>query len=257
MNKADEIAHEIRAQHRERRRFYALTGGLAPRDLDEAYAAQFALHRLEERGGRGALGGRKIALASTVQQQLCGIDHPIAGGIYAPEIQESPTEITLASYHGLGVEFELAVEISRDITGPGHDADSIRAHIGALRPAFELIIDREANYKTIDARTMIADNAWCAGVILGDPIPDWQDLDIAALPCRLEWSGEETAEAISGDADPLGSLAWVANLVTGHGETIEAGEIVITGSVIKTRYPKGPLSARYSINDTAVELTIR
>ncbi|MEM8699695.1 MAG: fumarylacetoacetate hydrolase family protein [Pseudomonadota bacterium] len=257
MNKADEIAHEIRAQHRARRRFYALTGGLAPGDLDEAYAAQFALHRLEERGGRGPLGGRKIALASKVQQELCGIDHPIAGGIYAPEIYESPAEIALAAYHGLGVEFELAVEIGRDITGPGHDVESIRSHITGLRPAFELIIDRDANYETLDARTMIADNAWCAGVILGDPIPDWQDLDLAALPCRLEWSGEDPAEAVTGDADPLGSLAWVANLVTGQGEKIRAGEIVITGSVIKTRYPKGAVSARYQINESAVELSIR
>ena len=256
MKRPDEIAHEIIAQHRGRRRFHALTGTLAPEDLAEAYAAQFALHRLEARGGRGPLGGRKIALASKVQQQLCGIDHPIAGGIFRSEIMKSGARIPSAQYHGLGVEFELAIEIGRDITRPGFDAESIRPCIAAIRPAFELIIDREANYDTLDALTMIADNAWCAGVVLGDPIPDWQDLDIDALPCVLDWSGEERAEAVAGAADPLGSLAWIANLVTEHGETIKDGDIVITGSVIKTRYPESAVTARYAIADTSVELSI-
>ncbi|MEM7505294.1 MAG: fumarylacetoacetate hydrolase family protein [Pseudomonadota bacterium] len=257
MKKPYEIAHEIIAQHRSRRRFFSLTGALVPRDIDEAYEAQSALHALHAKGGRGALGGRKIALASAVQQQLCGIDHPIAGGIFKSEIMDSPAEIARADYHGLGVEFELAVQIGRDITAPGHDTASIRDHIAAIRPAFELIIDREADYTTLDARTMIADNAWCAGVILGDPIPDWHRHDINALTCELDWTGEDTATAAAGDADPLGSLAWVANLFTGQGHRIRAGEIVITGSVIKTRYPKSAITARYAIDGHAVELRIR
>lgn len=257
MKKPDEIAHEIIAQHRSGRRFHALTGALVPRDIDEAYEAQSALHALHAKGERGALGGRKIALASAVQQQLCGIDHPIAGGIFKSEILESPADIVRADYHGLGIEFELAVEIGRDITAPGHDRDSIRGHIAAIRPAFELIIDRGADYSTLDARTMIADNAWCAGVILGDPIADWHGRDIDALACVLDWTGEDQATAVTGDADPLGSLAWVANLVTGQGQRIRAGEIIITGSVIKTRYPKSATTARYAIAGEAVELRIR
>ncbi|MEM9735628.1 MAG: fumarylacetoacetate hydrolase family protein [Pseudomonadota bacterium] len=256
MERPTDIAHEIIQQHRDRDRFHNLTGELAPRDIAEAYAAQAEFHRLNRIDGRGALGGRKIALASPVQQELCGIDHPIAGGIFASEIQESPAEISLSAYHGLGIEFELAAVISRDISRPGSDRDNIRAHIRALCPAFELIMDRGADYACLGAETMIADNAWGAGVVLGPPIPDWQKLEVETLPCRLAWTGEEDAEAVAGDADPLGSLAWVANLVTEQGGTIKAGEVVITGSVIKTRYPKGPLAARYEIAGQAVELTV-
>ncbi|MEE8244349.1 MAG: hypothetical protein V3R27_05110, partial [Pseudomonadales bacterium] len=58
-------------------------------------------------------------------------------------------------------------------------------------------------------------------------------------------------------ADPLGSLAWVANLITGMGGTIHAGDIVITGSVIKTRYPEPGDRMRYDIDGRAdVVLTI-
>jgi 2-keto-4-pentenoate hydratase len=34
--------------------------------------------------------------------------------------------------------------------------------------------------------------------------------------------------------DPLGALAWLANLAVGLGRPLEAGMIVITGSVIPT-----------------------
>lgn len=256
MERAEEIAWEIVRQHREGEAFYNLSAGLAPRDLDEAYAAQNALHKIHASEGRGILGGRKIALASKVQQDLCGVDHPIAGGIFKQEILESPADVRLSDYHGLGIEFELAIEIGRETSEPGFDRESIRAQIAAIRPAFEMIIDRDANYNTLDARSMIADNAWGAGIVLGPPIPDWHETDIDALTCRLTWTGEEDVEALSGDADPLGSLAWIANLVTEQGGHLSDGDIIITGSVIKTRYPTGGEHVRYAIAGQTVELTI-
>ncbi|MEM7239684.1 MAG: fumarylacetoacetate hydrolase family protein [Pseudomonadota bacterium] len=256
MERPDEIAWEIVRQHRDGETFHNLGGGLAPRDLDEAYAAQDAFHAIHASGERGRLGGRKIALASKVQQDLCGVDHPIAGGLFESEILTSPAKLDVADYHGLGIEFELAVEIGREISRPGSDRETIRSQIASIHPAFEMIVDRGANYAALDARTMIVDNAWGAGIVLGPAIPDWHNLDIDSLPCRLEWTGEEPAEAVCGSADPLGSLAWVANLITEQGGTIPAGHVVITGSVIKTRYPKGGEDIRYEIAGQAVELTI-
>lgn len=256
MAREDDIAWEVISQHREGRTFRNLSGDFAPRDIDDAYRVQDALHRAHANHERGALGGYKIALASSVQQQLCGIDHPIAGGIFANEIMDNPAEIPLSRYHGLGVEFELAFEIGRQISEPGLDRDTVRAHIAAARPALELIVDRGADYGTLDARTMIADNAWGAGIVLGEPIADWDDQDIDAMGCTLLWSGAEKAEARAGDAEPLTSLAWIANLITGRGLTIDPGQIVITGSVIKTRYPTGGEQIKYSIGKSIVEAQI-
>ncbi|MEM8752801.1 MAG: hypothetical protein AAGF90_07485, partial [Pseudomonadota bacterium] len=239
-DRADAIAREIMRQHEAGERYRDLPAPLGPRDMEEAYAAQFRLHELHEAGGRGPLGGRKIALASAVQQRLCGVDHPIAGGIFAAEIVESPATIRLADHHGLGLEFELAVTLGEDVApddGP-LDAAGARAKAAAIRPAFELIIDRGADYGDLDARTMAADNAWCAGVVLGPEIEGWRDMDVEGTPVALLWNDEPAVAAKVGDADPFGSLAWVANVLTSAGRTIRAGEVVITGSVIKTRAPK-------------------
>ena len=258
-DKAERIARAIMAAHEAGETYENLTGDLTPADVVEAYAAQTRLHQLHVEGGRGALGGRKIALASKVQQELCGIDHPIGGGIFADEILASPATVELSRYHGLGVEFELAVTLAADLTGDGgpYSKDTIREAIASLHPAFELIIDRGADYSNIDALTMIADNAWCAGVVLGPEIAGWRDLDLDALPVKLFWNDDPPVEAKTGLADPLGSLAWVGNLVTGMGGTIRAGETVITGSVIKTRYPDAGDRIRYEIaNLSEVALNI-
>ena len=248
-DKIDRIAQFIKAAHEAGDGFANLEGDLAPDDVPEAYAAQDRLHALHAASGRGLLGGRKIALASQVQQELCGIDHPIAGGIFADEIMASPAKVARDTYHGLGIEFELAVKLGEDVTAAGgpYDADTIRASIASVHPAFELIIDRGADYANLGAPTMIADNAWCAGVVLGAEIPGWRDLDLNELPVNLYQNDDPPVEAKTGAADPVGSLAWVANLVTSMGHTMRAGEIVITGSVIKTRYPGAGEHFRYDI----------
>lgn len=258
-DRADAIAREIMRQHAAGERFRNLPAPLAPTDMAEAYAAQFRLHALHDagaggsEGGRGRLGGRKIALASAVQQALCGVDHPIAGGIFADEIHESPGRLPLADYHGLGLEFELAVKLGRDLS-PGDGpftAAGMRAAAASIHPAFEMIVDRGADYGDLDARTMAADNAWCAGVVLGPAIEGWREADVEGMAVSLHWNDEPPLSALVGDADPFGSLAWVAEVLTGAGQVLRAGEVVITGSVIKTRAPEVGDHVRYRIGDGA------
>lgn len=247
------IAGEIFRQHQTGETYANLKGDLAPRDMDEAYAAQFRFHALNAEAGRGPLGGRKIALASAALQELCGVDSPIAGGIFSREIFEAPATLRLADYFGLGMEFELAVRLGEDLAPGGgpFDAATARAAVRSIHPAFEMIIDRGADYGDLDALTMAADNAWSGGVVIGPEIPAWRALDVEAMPTALHWNDEAPTTAKVGDADPFGSLAWVANVLTSAGETLRAGEIVITGSVIKTRAPKAGDKIRYAIDDSA------
>ena len=79
MDRLEQIAQFMLDQHKSRQNFQNLPQSLMPNDFDEAYKIQQIFQR---NSGRGDLGGFKIALASKVQQELCGIDHPIAGGIF-------------------------------------------------------------------------------------------------------------------------------------------------------------------------------
>ena len=237
MDRLEQIAQFMLDQHNSKQNFQNLPETLMPKDFDEAYRIQQVFQKNSD---RGELGGFKIALASKIQQELCGIDHPIAGGIFANEINSSPSTFELSNFHGLGLEFEIAVKLSDDLKpemGP-FNKDDIREFIKSLSPAFELIIDRNADYSNINPLSMITDNAWCSGIVMGTELPNWDTLNLDTIKSKLFWNDEIPQDAMIKDANPLESLSWVANLLLSHGRTIPKGSVIITGSVIKTRAPQ-------------------
>lgn len=258
MDRIERIADKLVADWQVRAPHEPLAGELQPVDLDEAYRIQ-ARVQARHAARRGPLAGRKIALSSKPMQQMCGIDHPVAGAFFADDIRRSPAEAPAASFRHLGLECELAVTLARDVAPQAvpHDAGSVRALIAKAQPAFELIEDRGADYGTLDALSLVADNAWCGGVVLGDEIAGWQDLDLADLPAVLHQDGRAPEQASTGAADPLGSLAWVLNHAGARGDTVRAGEVIITGSVVRTRFPVAGDRFRYEIGGAAaVELRV-
>lgn len=221
-------------------------------DVDQAYGVAALL---QERmvATRGPIAGRKIALSSKAMQQMVGLDTPLAGAIFANDVYASPAKVPLADFRHLGLEYELAFEMA-EAARPGQGVFSPEhafAMVSSVRPAFELIEDKGADYSDLHGLTLAADNAWCGGIVLGEPIPGWKDLDLAALPSTLRQDGMDAEPGNTGAADPLVSLAWVLNHVTGRGETIEAGQQVITGSVLRTRFPSVGDRLRYEIDGLA------
>jgi len=258
------IATEIERAHKHRETFTQLTGDFALHSIDEAYAAQNALQVIRAAGPRGQVAGRKIALASKVQQELCGIDHPIAGAIYSNEIYNSSKTIKLDDFHGLGIEYEIALSLGEDTqNNRTYAREEIAAIVDAVHPAFEMIIDRDADYSAIDPLTMIADNAWCAGIVRGPNVIDGlrENFDnmgtaLSDLPTSLRWNND-VESASTAASDPIGSLTWVVNLLAGLGVTLEAGQPVITGSVMKTRYPEAGDHVEFMVEGYgAVEMAI-
>lgn len=248
-----EIAAHLYAQHVRKEPYKGFEGTHAPADLAEAYAVQFALQDLFVAGGRGSLAGHKIALTSKPMQAFCGVDHPIAGGLFSEDIRHSPCDIRLTDFQRLGIEFELAFEIgdAARSASPPFDPRSVREIVVGCRPSFELIEDRGADYGKLTATGLAADNAWSGGVVLGPSLENWRTLDLDDLPVTLFYNDETPQHANTGAADPLGSLAWVGNHLSGYGRRLEPGHIVITGSTMATRFPKPGDRIRYGIDGLA------
>jgi 2-keto-4-pentenoate hydratase len=98
--------------------------------------------------------------------------------------------------------------------------------------AFELIEDRGADYKTSKVLSLIADNAWNGGIVIGPAKPPLARLDLNGITGRLMRNGK--LEATGKTDDPIGALAWLANLAVERGRPMTAGMVVITGSVVAT-----------------------
>jgi len=66
-------------------------------------------------------------------------------------------------------------------------------------PAFEIIDDRNADYKTLDAASILMDRCWCAGIVLGAAVTDWSSLDLAHLSATHYRNGVLSASSITED----------------------------------------------------------
>ena len=252
------IAAHLYDQHQGKKPYRGFAGSDVPQNLEEAYAVQFALQELLVSGGNRSLAGYKVAVSSKPMQAFVGVDKPIAGALFSTDIHRSPYELEIAEFDKLGIEFELAFEIgdaARVAVAP-FDENSIREIIIGCRPSFELAQDRRAIYGSFVALGLAADNAWCGGVVLGPQITDWQELDLNDLPASLYYNDELPQQARTGDADPLGSLAWVANHLHEFGRRLEPGQIVITGSTMETRFPEPGDHLRYDVGGLA-EVIVR
>ena len=233
MSRAAEAAGFIDEAHRARARYRNLPDDIAPTTVAEAYAAQAALCELW--GARlGPVAGLKIATTTRVMQELMGIDHPCMGTIFAARVYASPATIAKSDFINVRVECELAVRLRRDLpeASAPYTRESVRGAVAEVMAAFELIEDRFADYKSCKAFSLIADNAWNGGVVLGRAVPLAAGLNLDGIAGALISNGRQLCTGKTDD--PLGALAWLANQAAECGRPIAAGMVVITGSVIPT-----------------------
>lgn len=225
-------ARFIADAHAGRARYQNLAGPLEPPSIADAYAVQEALRKLWE-PLHGPVAGLKIAVTTKVMQELMGIDHPCGGMIYARNVHTSPHTLRMGRYMHVVAEFELAVRVGRTLAKKATPwtRDEVRAEITEVMPAFELIEDRNAVYKETRPTTLIADNAWNAGIVLGKPVVLPRSHELNGITGRLRMPGGVREGRTD---DPMGALAWCVNLAADRGRPLQAGQVVITGSVIPT-----------------------
>ena len=177
-------------------------------------------------------------------------------------VQDSPARVDVAKYHHLGIEFEVAVRMADDLPAGGAPwtRASVAERVAACMPAFELVEDGNADYKALDAFTLIAQNTWNGGVVLGAPVTAWRGVDLERAITRAWVNDAPAGEGKTGDAmgHPLEAVAWVANLLNRRGRRLERGMLVMTGSSITTKFPVPGDRVRFAIDglgEIALEAT--
>jgi 2-keto-4-pentenoate hydratase len=233
-----EKAEAIARLFRERQAIDILPAELMPADLDEAYRVRATFEAIETQRGRGAVAGYKIGLTTPIMQQLCGVDEPCYGAIFASEVHHRRAELATRDYCRLGIETEIAVRLGEDLP-QGGDVDRVAAAVESCMAAIELLEDLRHDYKRLTAAAMVAGNVWNAGIVLGDPVTDWRRLDLVAATARLTINGREIGRGRGGDVmgNPLNALAWLANKLAVAGAPLRAGMVVMTGSMVPIQFP--------------------
>jgi 2-keto-4-pentenoate hydratase len=233
------VAEKLVEDHRAGRRFEPFAAACGIATVAQAYAAQREFVAL--RTGDASVVGYKVGLTSEAMQKQCGLDAPVSGIITTANVLQSPAKLALKDFVRLGVEIEIAVRVKRDIA-PG---DDIAAAVDAVAPAMEIVDNRNCDYATLEGLSFIADNGWHEAIVLGEWQNAWPEL--ANVRAALSDDSAEIASGLGSAAlgHPFASVVWLADNLARHGHRLRAGEIVMTGNLIKGQFPQGPIPYRY------------
>ena len=198
-----------------------------------------------------------------------------AGDVFNPSLGLVAARVALASeaevdaavraaqYGRLVVEFEIGFRMAADLPPrrAPYTRDEVAAAVAAAMPAFELADDRGADYATLASRglELTADNAWNEGAVLGAPVAEWRRVDLASMRGRAFVNGAVVGEGRGADSmgHPLAALQWVANHLAGRGRALRRGDVVISGSLVTSKFPKAGDHLRFEAGELgAVELRV-
>jgi 2-keto-4-pentenoate hydratase len=241
MNKILAAAKAIAAARRDRTPLQPLAVDVAPQDEAGGYRIQDALHELLA-VDFGALVGYKIGCTSAVMQHYLGIPHPCRGGVFARGVHSSGVLLPAKNFVRVGVECEIAVRLAHDLepSRAPFTAEAVAQAVEAYLPAIEIVDDRYADWQTIGAPTLVADDFFAAGCVLGAPVARSAAPDLLDIVGRAVINGVEDGRGTGADVlgHPHHALAWLANHLAASGNALRAGQIVLTGSLVKTVWLK-------------------
>lgn len=210
-----------------------LTSRFPGMEIEDSYAIQKVWS--DRRIAKGArLVGHKIGLTSKVMQVATGISEPDYGVIHDDMVFESGSVLEFDRYSNVRIEVELAFVLKKPLTGPNVTIFDVLDATAYVVPALEVL----NSHLELEGRTIvdtISDNAAMGAMVVGGrPIKvDEVDLRwVSALLYRnegIEDSG--VAGAILGH--PAMGVAWLANKLAHHGQSLDAGEIILAGSFTK------------------------
>lgn len=235
------IADDLAQAERDRRMIPRLTAQYPDMTIEDSYAVQSEWRRRGEAAGR-RLVGRKIGLTSKVMQMAVGIDEPDYGAIFEDMVYENGAVIRHDAFTNVRIEVELAFVLKEDLRGPNVTMFEVMRATEYVIPALEILATRlEMEGRTIVDN--IADNAAMGAMIYGGNPTKPHDVESGVAAAILN--------------HPATSVAWLANKLAEHSDSLSARDIILAGSFTRPMWvepgdsilcdfgPLGTISCRF------------
>ncbi|MCK8464714.1 2-oxo-hepta-3-ene-1,7-dioic acid hydratase [Aliiroseovarius sp. S1339] len=207
--------------------------------MDDAYAVQNAIYRQKLAEGRRVIGW-KIGLTSKAMQYALNIDIPDSGILFDDMLFDHGGSIPKGRFIQPRIEVEIAFVMKVALGGAKVTRDDVIAATDYVAPSLEILDTRirRVDPDTGKARTVfdtISDNAANAGVVLGadrHPVEAFDLRWVGALTFR-NGEIEETGLGAGVLNDPVESVVWLARRMAQYGQSIEPGQVILSGSFIR------------------------
>ena len=201
--------------------------------IEDAY--HVSLQMLERRKADGErVIGKKIGVTSKAVQNMLNVHQPDFGYLTDRMVcangDEMPVSRELIAPRAEG---EIAFILKKDLEGPGVTNAQVLAATECVMPCFEIVDSRIRDWQ-IKIQDTVADNASCGMFVLGDTAISPRKIDLATCGMVMEKNGEICATGAGAAAlgSPVNCVAWLANTLGQFGIKLEAGEVILSGSLV-------------------------
>ena len=207
--------------------------------LEQAYRISKRLLARQLQNGERVVGA-KIGVTSRPVQDMLGVNQPDFGWLTDAMVLENRAQIDVSRFIAPRAEGELAFRLGRELRGPGVTAADVLAATDAIIPCFEVVDSRIVDWK-IRIEDTVADNASCGVLVLGDAEVDPRGLDLSVVGMVIDKNGEllSTGAGAAALGSPLNCVAWLANTLGRLDESLPAGSLILSGSLV----PLEPVAA--------------
>ena len=204
---------------------------LGPTDVAGAYAVQRVNTRYWLAQGR-RIAGRKIGLTAEAVQKQLGVDRPDFGVLFADMQVADGGELAAARLIQPKAEAEVAIVLGRDLDDPDATPDDVFAAADHAVAAIEIVDSRIRDWKITFADT-VADNGSSAFFVLGPERKSLKGLDLRTCGMALEVGGRVASlgAGVACMGHPLIAAAWLARTLAGMGDSLKAGDVILTGAL--------------------------
>ncbi len=203
-------------------------------DLENAVVNFAAAYRIQDAvtRGLGPVGAFKTGRKSADET-------PIMAPILADRVRHSPARFSRSELGLVGIELEVAFRVDRALPDPD-DADFADRARDCVCPvvAIEVVDSRLVDHESAHPLWKLADNQINAGLVYGEPVGNWQGIDLSRVAARLEVAGEAIFDGIASvpGGDAFDVFCAFARLVGDHCGGLQPGHLVTTGSVTGLRF---------------------
>ena len=199
--------------------------------IDDAYRIQQRLMARRRAAGERVI-GKKIGVTSQAVMNMLGVFQPDFGYLTDAMVYNEGEAIPAATLIQPKAEGEIAFVLKKTLKGPGVTAADVLAATEGVMACFEIVDSRIKDWK-IKIQDTVADNASCGAFVLGDRLVDPRGVDLDTCGMVLEKNGEIVATGAGAAAlgAPANAVAWLANTLGRLDIALEAGEVVLSGSL--------------------------
>ena len=225
---ADELYDALRAS----RTVSPLIGRFPKLSIDDAYAISLAALERRRADGEKVI-GKKIGVTSKVVQDMLGVHQPDFGFLTDRMWIQADIDAVKEGLIQPRAEAEIAFILKDPLKGPGITAQQVIAATESIAPCFEIVDSRIADWK-IGIVDTIADNASCGVFVLGDARVPPDGYDLPNLKVTVTKNGKPLSEGYGSavQGSPAEAVAWLANTLGDYGVTLDAGDVILSGSLV-------------------------